>query len=98
VVTPGEAAGWPTPPGRCWRTCCAVWDIRCRRDGGLDGLPKEGVEMFLDVATKGRGLRGFVDTGERLRGDEAAYIAWRPGGCQQRPGALALGRPAAAWL
>ena len=77
VVTPGEASvELADAAGQVLADLLrGVWDIRfAGADGGLDGLPKEGVEMFLDVATKGRGLRGFVDTGERLRGDgEAAY-------------------------
>ncbi len=77
VVTPGEASvELADAAGQVLADLLrGVWDIRFGgADGGLDGLPREGVEMFLDVATKGRGLRGFVDTGERLRGDgEAAY-------------------------
>ncbi|MFJ3447370.1 twin-arginine translocation signal domain-containing protein [Pseudomonas sichuanensis] len=77
VVTPGEASvELADAAGQVLADLLrGVWDIRfAGADGGLGGLPKEGVEMFLDVATKGRGLRGFVDTGERLRGDgEAAY-------------------------
>lgn len=77
VVTPGEASvELADAAGQVLADLLrGVWDLRfAGAEGGLDGLPQQGVEMFLDVATKGRGLRGFVDTGERLRGDgEAAY-------------------------
>lgn len=52
-----------------------VWDLRLSgADGELAGLPVEGLQMYLDVAAKGRGLRGFVDTELVLRSDApAAY-------------------------
>jgi len=40
------------------------------RDAGLDGLPTGELELFLDVTTSGRALRGYLDTPERLRGQE----------------------------
>ncbi|NIF18301.1 twin-arginine translocation signal domain-containing protein [Pantoea sp. Cy-639] len=77
IVTPGEASvELADPAGQILaERLRGVWDLRFEGvDGGLEGLPLEGVEVFLDVATKGRGLRGFVDLGERLRGEgEAAY-------------------------
>ncbi|MBS9762178.1 twin-arginine translocation signal domain-containing protein [Pseudomonas mosselii] len=78
IVTPGEASvELADYAGQVLADRLrGVWEIRF--DGaerGLDGLPRQGVEMFLDVATKGRGLRGFVDTGEGLRG--AAEPAYR---------------------
>ncbi|MHC6224840.1 pyoverdine maturation tyrosinase PvdP [Pseudomonas sp. X10] len=72
IVTPGEASvELADYAGQVLADKLrGVWDIRFDgADAGLDGLPLQGVEVFLDVATKGRGLRGFVDTGERLRGD-----------------------------
>ncbi|QJI39053.1 pyoverdine maturation tyrosinase PvdP [Pseudomonas sp. ADAK13] len=46
-----------------------VWDIRLQgRDAALAGLPVNGLEMFLDIAPRGRGLRGCVDTSQVLRG------------------------------
>jgi len=38
-------------------------------DAGLHGLPEGELELLLDVAPSGRGLRGFLDTPERLRGE-----------------------------
>ncbi|MBK0059346.1 twin-arginine translocation signal domain-containing protein [Pseudomonas sp. S44] len=77
IVTPGEASvELADLAGQLLADHLrGVWDIRFEgADGGLEGLPREGVEVFFDVATKGRGLRGFVDTGERLRADgPAAY-------------------------
>lgn len=46
-----------------------VWTLRFEgADAGLAGLPREGLELFLDVAQRGRGLRGYLDTAEALRG------------------------------
>jgi len=36
----------------------------------VQGLPAGELELFLDVAQSGRGLRGYLDTPERLRGTE----------------------------
>ncbi|MGN7740390.1 pyoverdine maturation tyrosinase PvdP [Pseudomonas sp. 22526] len=47
-----------------------VWTLRFEgADAGLAGLPREGLELFLDVAQRGRGLRGYLDRGEALRGE-----------------------------
>ncbi|MFB4393667.1 MULTISPECIES: twin-arginine translocation signal domain-containing protein [unclassified Pseudomonas] len=78
VVTPGEASvELADYAGQVLAdNLRGVWDIRFEgKDAGLEGLPLEGVEVFFDIATKGRGLRGFVDTGERLR--EAGPVAYR---------------------
>ncbi|MFJ4259409.1 twin-arginine translocation signal domain-containing protein [Pseudomonas monteilii] len=43
-------------------------------DAGLEGLPEQTLELFLDVAPTGRGLRGYLDTPQRLRAiDEPRY-------------------------
>lgn len=77
VVTPGEASvELADYSGQVLADLLrGVWDIRFEgADGGLEGLPRQGVEIFLDIATKGRGLRGFVDTGVALRAErEPAY-------------------------
>ncbi|MFV3286270.1 twin-arginine translocation signal domain-containing protein [Pseudomonas sp. NY15356] len=76
IVTPGEASvELADYAGQVLADRLrGIWDLRFEGVGaGLDGLPVAGVELFLDVATKGRGLRGFVDTGERLRGGGAAH-------------------------
>lgn len=44
-----------------------IWDLQVSGIAALDGLPAEGVQMFLDVAERGRGLSGFVDTAQNLR-------------------------------
>ncbi|SDS67105.1 PvdJ/PvdD/PvdP-like protein [Pseudomonas chlororaphis] len=47
-----------------------VWTLRFEgADAGLAGLPREGLELFLDVAQRGRGLRGYLDRAEALRGE-----------------------------
>jgi hypothetical protein len=77
IVTPGEASvELADYRGQVLADLLrGVWYIRFEgAEAGLDGLPRDGLEMFLDVATKGRGLRGFVDTGAALRGDaQPAY-------------------------
>ncbi|MBO0366478.1 PvdJ/PvdD/PvdP-like protein [Pseudomonas shirazensis] len=75
IVTPGEATVEPADfTGQVLaEQMRGVWDLRFEGvDGGLEGLPLTGVQAFIDVATKGRGLRGFVDTGEQLRADGVA--------------------------
>lgn len=75
IVTPGEASvELADYAGQVLADHLrGIWDLRFEGpEAGLEGLPVVGVELFLDVATKGRGLRGFVDTGERLRGDGVA--------------------------
>jgi hypothetical protein len=45
-----------------------VWSIRFEgADAGFDGLPLEGLELFLDIAQRGRGLSGYLDQGDALR-------------------------------
>ncbi|MGB9090101.1 MAG: twin-arginine translocation signal domain-containing protein [Pseudomonas farsensis] len=77
IVTPGEASvDLADYNGQVLADLLrGVWDIRFEgADAGLGGLGQQGIEMFLDVATKGRGLRGFVDSGASLRGaDQPAY-------------------------
>ncbi|MDH1550798.1 MULTISPECIES: twin-arginine translocation signal domain-containing protein [Pseudomonas] len=53
-------------------TLRGIWRFTLQgKDAGLPGLPEGELEMFLDVAPSGRGLRGYLDTPERLRGAEA---------------------------
>ncbi|GFM81554.1 Tat (twin-arginine translocation) pathway signal sequence domain-containing protein [Pseudomonas cichorii] len=71
-VTPGEAtaAAADTATQRLADKLRGIWDIRFEgRDAGLAGAPLKGLEMFLDIAPRGRGLRGYIDTAERLRGE-----------------------------
>jgi uncharacterized membrane protein YphA (DoxX/SURF4 family) len=46
-----------------------VWQLQLTGSAAdLDDLMPEGMEMFLDVADRGRSLRGYIDTPENLRG------------------------------
>ena len=47
-----------------------VWSLRLEgADAGLQGLPLDGLELFLDIAPRGRGLRGYLDTAGQLRAE-----------------------------
>lgn len=69
-----------------------IWSLRLEgRDAGLQGLPLDGLELFLDIAPRGRGVRGYLDTAGQLRGQgepryqvlgdlapgDAALLYWR---------------------
>lgn len=60
--TPGQQLG-DTLRG-IWR-----WTLK-GDDAGLEGLEHQPLELFLDVAQRGRAIRGFLDTPERLRSDQ----------------------------
>jgi len=60
--TPGQQLG-DTLRG-IWR-----WTLK-GSDAGLEGLEHQPLELFLDVAQRGRAIRGFLDTPERLRSDQ----------------------------
>ena len=94
TITPGEASFDVADVAgqRLADTLRGVWQIRFDgRDAGIEGLPRDGLEVFLDVGHKGRGLIGFLDTAERLRSNEtpryrvlgeladakAAQLSWR---------------------
>ncbi|NWB87770.1 pyoverdine maturation tyrosinase PvdP [Pseudomonas gingeri] len=71
-VTPGEATVdlLDMAGRRLANNLRGVWSLHFTgRDAGLDGLPLEGLELFLDIAPRGRGLRGFIDTAQALRAD-----------------------------
>lgn len=73
TITPGEATVdlADTAGQQLANALRGVWSIRF--DGariGFDDLPLHGLELFLDVAQRGRGLRGYLDSAQRLRGDE----------------------------
>lgn len=71
--TPGEAS-LETSAGAELRLADrlrGIWDLRLLDPGlGLPGLPAEGLQLVLDCGPRGRGLIGWLDTPERLRGTE----------------------------
>ncbi|EJM23956.1 hypothetical protein PMI22_00970 [Pseudomonas sp. GM21] len=74
TITPGEASFDVADSAgqQLADTLRGVWQIRFEgRDAGIEGLPRDGLELFLDVGHKGHGLIGFLDTAERLRSSEA---------------------------
>lgn len=77
IVTPGEASVELADAAgqQLADQLRGVWELRfAGADGGLAGVPREGVLMYLDVAAKGRGLRGYVDSESVLGSDApAAY-------------------------
>ncbi|WP_236454724.1 twin-arginine translocation signal domain-containing protein, partial [Pseudomonas syringae] len=59
-VTPGEATAGPADitTQRLADKLRGVWTLRFEgRDAGLTGAPLEGLELFLDIAPRGRGVR-----------------------------------------
>src|SRR5450830_11464 len=71
-ITPGEATVdlADTAGQHLANTLRGVWNLRLEgRDAGLKGLPTQGLALLLDVAPRGRGLRGYLDTAEHLRAD-----------------------------
>lgn len=52
-----------------------IWSLRLEgRDAGLHGLPLDDLQLFIDIAPRGRGVRGYLDTAGHLRGpDEPRY-------------------------
>jgi hypothetical protein len=71
--TPGEATAGPADQAtqRLADKLRGVWHIRFEgRDAGLSGAPRE-MQMLLDIAPRGRGVRGFIDTAENLRSKAA---------------------------
>ncbi|MFJ4247029.1 hypothetical protein SAMN04488483_2036 [Pseudomonas helmanticensis] len=72
TITPGEATVdlADTAGQQLANALRGVWSIRFEgAQIGLDDLPLQGLELFLDIAQRGRGLRGYVDTAQNLRGD-----------------------------
>ncbi|VVN38986.1 hypothetical protein PS645_05283 [Pseudomonas fluorescens] len=72
TITPGEATVdlANTAGQQLASSLRGIWEIRFEgADAGLEGLPLQGLELFLDIAQRGRGLRGCLDTAQQLRGD-----------------------------
>ena len=73
-ITPGEASVQLADKAgqQLANALRGVWTIRFEgRDAGLDGVPAEGLEMLLDIAARGRGVRGYLDSAAALRSDAA---------------------------
>ena len=69
-ITPGEATVdlADTAGQHLANSLRGVWSLRLEgRDAGLKGLPLQGLELLLDIAPRGRGLRGYLDTAVNLR-------------------------------
>ncbi|MHA6196359.1 pyoverdine maturation tyrosinase PvdP [Pseudomonas wadenswilerensis] len=103
IVTPGEASVELADIAgqQLGNQLRGIWDIRFTgADGGLPGLPREGVQFYLDIAAKGRGLRGVLGTRENLEqpgpasyrvlgdlvGASTAQVRWRLLSNQGGPG------------
>jgi len=103
IVTPGEASVELADSAgqQLANQLRGVWDIRFTgADGGLPGLPREGIPLYLDIAAKGRGLRGVLGTRENLEqpgpamyrvlgdlvGASSAQVRWRLLSNQGGPG------------
>ena len=74
TITPGEATFDVADVAgqHLANTLRGVWQIRFEgHDAGIEGLPRDGLELFLDIGHKGRGLTGYLDTAERLRATAA---------------------------
>ncbi len=103
-VTPEEASvELPDTAGRrVADTLRGIWDVRFEgTDGGLEGVPSVGLELFLDIAQRGRGVRGYLDSGQRLRGDEPPRYAVigdlaQPGSAQMHWRVIAADAPGGA--
>ncbi|NWB93987.1 pyoverdine maturation tyrosinase PvdP [Pseudomonas agarici] len=70
-ITPGEASvALPDLAGRQRADSLrGVWDLRLEgRDASLEGLPGASLGLLLDIAPRGRGLCGYLDTTQGLRG------------------------------
>ena len=71
-ITPGEATAGPADVAtqRLADKLRGVWTLRFEgRDAGLRDAPLQGLELFLDIAPRGRGIRGYIDTADNLRGE-----------------------------
>ena len=68
-ITPGEATVdlADTAGQQLADQLRGVWTIRFDgRDAGLEGLPADDLQVWLDIAPRGRGVRGFLDTAQVL--------------------------------
>lgn len=64
-ITPGEATVElaDTAGQQLADQLRGLWSISFSgADGGLEGVPQEGLEVWLDIAPRGRGVRGYLDS------------------------------------
>lgn len=92
-ITPGEATLAPAVAAgnRLADHLRGVWDMQLLDAHGLEGLPRTGCELLLDVGPTGRGIRGYLGRPQSLRGQgqpeffvagdlvngDGAKISWR---------------------
>lgn len=72
-ITPGEATVdlADTAGQQIADQLRGLWTIRFTgRDAGLDGLPADDLEVWLDIAPRGRGVRGYLDTAQVLHSEQ----------------------------
>ena len=72
-ITPGEATVdlADTAGQQLANQLRGIWTLRFSgADAGLEGLPADDLELWLDVAPRGRGVRGYLDTAQALHGSQ----------------------------
>ena len=72
-ITPGEATVdlADTVGQQLANQLRGLWTLRFSgADAGLEGLPDDDLELWLDVAPRGRGVRGYLDTAQALHGEQ----------------------------
>ena len=72
-ITPGEATVdlADTAGQQLANQLRGIWNLRFSgADAGLEGLPADDLELWLDVAPRGRGVRGYLDTAQALHGSQ----------------------------
>lgn len=78
IVTPGEASVELADIAgqQLANQLRGVWDVRFTGTaGGVQGVAPEGATLYLDIAAKGRGLRGVLDSQARL--EQHGPVAYR---------------------
>ena len=72
-ITPGEATVdlADTAGQQLANQLRGIWTLRFSgADAGLEGLPADDLELWLDIAPRGRGVRGYLDTAQALHGSQ----------------------------
>ncbi|MBV6289680.1 PvdJ/PvdD/PvdP-like protein [Pseudomonas aegrilactucae] len=66
-----------------------VWNLRLHgREAGLRGVPADGLEVFIDIAPRGRAVRGYIDTAQALRAAPAPRYSLLGDLAAAKPGEL----------